>query len=57
MWGFPHNDDPEESMREELWAGVTSSEQSSMIWTPMKEEVMKLRVEGSISKSIKPYET
>jgi len=36
MRGFPHSDEPEKTMREELWVGVTPSGRSPMIWIPMK---------------------
>jgi putative transposase len=36
MRGFPHSNDPEISMMEELWAGVTQSGWSPVIWIPMK---------------------
>ncbi|MEM3978312.1 MAG: zinc ribbon domain-containing protein [Fervidicoccaceae archaeon] len=36
MRGFPHSNDPEKTMKGELWAGVTQSGRSPMIWTPMK---------------------
>jgi len=36
MRGFPHSDEPEKKMREELWVGVTPRGRSPMIWIPMK---------------------
>ena len=36
MWGFPRSEDPEETMRVELRAGVTLNGRSPMIWAPMK---------------------
>jgi hypothetical protein len=36
MRGFPHSNDPEETMKGELWAGVTQSEWSPVIWIPVK---------------------
>jgi hypothetical protein len=36
MRGFPHSYEPEESMRVELWVGVTPSGRSPVIWIPMK---------------------
>jgi hypothetical protein len=36
MRGFPHSNDPEETVKGELWAGVTPSGRSSVIWIPMK---------------------
>jgi hypothetical protein len=34
--GFPHSNEPEETMKVELWAGVTQSGWSPAIWIPMK---------------------
>jgi len=34
--GFPYSDEPEASMRVELWVGVTPSGRSPVIWIPMK---------------------
>jgi len=36
MRGFPHSNDPEETMKGELWAGVTQSGWSPVIWIPVK---------------------
>ena len=36
MRGFPHSNEPEKTMKEELWVGVTPSGRSPMIWIPMK---------------------
>jgi putative transposase len=36
MRGLPHSNDPEETMKGELWAGVTPSGWSPVIWIPMK---------------------
>jgi hypothetical protein len=36
MQRFPHSDEPEISMRVELWVGVTPSGRSPVIWIPMK---------------------
>ncbi len=47
MQGFPHNDEPEASMRVELWIGITQSG-----WSPVKP-----REEGLKSNYIKPNET
>ncbi|MGB9816557.1 MAG: hypothetical protein ACPLQS_03030 [Desulfurococcaceae archaeon] len=56
MRGFPHSNDPEETMKGELWAGVTPSEWSPVTWIPVKRGP-----EGSEAKSrelnIKPNET
>jgi len=37
MRGFPHSYDPEDSMKAELWAGVTPSGRSPVIWAPIKK--------------------
>jgi hypothetical protein len=57
MRGYPHSNEPEISMRVELWVGVTPS-WSPVIWIPMKwdPEGRKPREEG-LSKNIKPNET
>jgi hypothetical protein len=34
--GFPHSNEPEVSMRVELWVGVTPSGRNPVIWIPMK---------------------
>jgi hypothetical protein len=34
--GFPNSDEPEESMKVELWVGVTQSGWSPVIWIPVK---------------------
>jgi hypothetical protein len=34
--GFPHSNEPEISMKVELWVGVTPSRRSPVIWIPMK---------------------
>jgi putative transposase len=36
MRGFPHSNEPEISMKVELWVGVTPSGRSPVIWIPMK---------------------
>jgi hypothetical protein len=38
MQRFPHSNEPEESMRVELWVGVTQSGRSPVIWIPMKRD-------------------
>jgi len=38
MRGFPHSDEPEKTMREELWVGVTPSGRSPMKRIPMKRD-------------------
>jgi hypothetical protein len=57
--GFPHSNDPEISMMEELWAGVTPSRWSPMTWIPMKRdpEGSEPKGGGLISLDIKPNET
>jgi hypothetical protein len=45
MRGFPHSDEPEKTMKEELWVGVTLSG-----WSPMKRVPMKRGPEGSEAK-------
>jgi hypothetical protein len=45
MRGFPHSDEPEKTMKEELWVGVTPSGRS-----PMKRIPMKRGPEGSEAK-------
>jgi hypothetical protein len=56
MRGFPHSNDPEETMKGELWAGVTPSGWSPVTWIPVKRNP-----EGSEAKGrgldIKPNET
>jgi putative transposase len=55
MQGFPHSDDPEKTMKGELWVGVTPSGWSPVIWIPMKRDP-----EGSEAKgrglNIKQYQ-
>jgi hypothetical protein len=38
MRGFPHSNEPEETMKVELWVGVTPSGRSPVIWIPMKRD-------------------
>ena len=38
MRGFPHSNDPEKTMKGELWVGVTQSGWSPVIWIPMKRD-------------------
>jgi hypothetical protein len=59
MRGFPHSDEPEKAMKEELWVGVTLSGWSPMMRVPMKgiPRAVKPREEGLIPNNIKPYET
>jgi putative transposase len=55
MRGFPHSDDPEETMKGELWVGVTPSGRSPVTWIPVKRDP-----EGSEAKgrglNIKQYQ-
>jgi putative transposase len=59
MRGFPHSDEPEETMMGELWVGVTLSGWSPVMRIPMKgiPRAVKPREEGLISSYIKPNET
>jgi hypothetical protein len=59
MRGFPHSDDPERTVMEELRVGVTLSGWSPVVWIPMKgiPRAVKPREEGPIPNNIKPYET
>jgi hypothetical protein len=59
MRGSLHSNDPEETMRRELWVGVTPSGWSPVMWIPMKGilRAVKPRVEGLIPNDIKPDET
>jgi hypothetical protein len=36
MRGYPHSNEPEETMMVELWVGVTPSWWSPAIWIPVK---------------------
>jgi len=56
MRGFPHSDDPEKAMTEELWVGVTLSGWSPMMRVPMKGilRAVKPREEGSIPTTSSP---
>jgi putative transposase len=38
MRGFPHSNDPEKTMKGELWVGVTPSGWSPVTWIPMKRD-------------------
>jgi putative transposase len=59
MRGFPHSYEPERTMMEELWVGVTLSGWSPVMWIPMKGilRAVKPRVEGLVLFDTKPYET
>ena len=39
MQGFPHSNEPEISMKVELWVGVTPNGRSPVIWIPMKRDL------------------
>jgi hypothetical protein len=57
--GLPHSNDPEETMRVELWVGVTSSRQGPVRWIPMKRgpegrEAKGRGLDQGISSSVKP---
>ena len=53
MRGFPHSNDPEKTIKGELWVGVTPSE-----WSPMRRdpEGCEAKGRGLIPNNIKPYE-
>jgi len=55
MRGFPHSNEPEESMRVELWVGVTPSGWSPVIWIPMKGDPEGCEAKGR-ELEIKPYQ-
>jgi hypothetical protein len=38
MRGLPHSNEPEETMKVELWVGVAQGGWSSVIWIPMKRD-------------------
>ncbi len=44
--GFPHSNEPEESMKVELWVGVTQSGRSPAIWIPMKRDLEGYEAKG-----------
>ena len=53
--GFPHSNEPEKSMKVELWVGVTQSGWSPAIWIPMKRDPEGGEAKGEgLIKSIKP---
>ena len=54
MRGLPHSNDPDTWMRGELWAGVTPSGRSPMIWAPMKWSPEGGEAKGR-GAHIKPY--
>jgi hypothetical protein len=53
MRGLPHSDDPEKTIKGELWVGVTPSG-----WSPMRRapEGCEAKGRGLMSFDIKPYE-
>ena len=59
MRGFPHSDEPERAVMEELRVGVTLSGWSPVMRVPMKGilRAVKPREEGLIPNNIKPNET
>jgi len=46
MRGFPHSNEPETSMKVELWAGVTQSGWSPAIWISMKRDPEDCEAKG-----------
>ena len=44
--GFPHSDEPEKAMMEELWVGVTLSGRSPMKRIPMKRDPEDYEAKG-----------
>ena len=56
MRGFPHSDEPEKTMREELWVGVTPSGRIPMKRIPMKRDPESDEAKGR-GLNIKPNET
>ena len=46
MRGFPHSNEPEISMKVELWVGVTQSGWSHVIWIPMKRDPEGFEAKG-----------
>jgi len=46
MRGFPHSNEPEKTMKEELWVGVTPSGRSPMKRIPMKEIPRAMKPRG-----------
>jgi len=58
MRGLPHSDDPEKTIKGELWVGVTLSGWSPVVWGPMRRapEGCEAKGRGLMSFDIKPYE-
>jgi hypothetical protein len=56
MRGFPHSNEPEKTMKEELWVGVTPSGRSPMKRIPMKRDPESDEAKGR-GLHIKPDET
>jgi len=54
---FPHSDKPEESMKAELWIGVTQSGWSPVIWIPVKGDPEGDKAMGRGLDKTKPNET
>jgi putative transposase len=46
MRGLPHSNDPEETMKGELWVGVTPSGRSPVIWIPVKRDPEDCEAKG-----------
>jgi len=44
--GYPHSNEPEETMGVELWVGVTQSGWSPAIWIPMKRDPEGFEAKG-----------
>jgi len=44
--GYPHSNEPEISMRVELWVGVTPSGRSPAIWIPVKRDPEGFEAKG-----------
>jgi len=55
--GFPHSNEPEESMKAELWVGVTPSGWSLVIWIPVKGDPEDDKAMGRGLGKTKPNET
>jgi putative transposase len=46
MRGLPHSNDPEETVKGELWVGVTPSGWSPVTWIPMKRDPESCETRG-----------
>jgi hypothetical protein len=53
--GFPHSNDPEKMVKEELWIGVTPSGWSPAIWIPIKRDPEGCEAKGR-GLNIKQYQ-